>query len=509
MPTKLWRRQQALVRQPFQGLDRSGSTEDLPEQASSVARCQFQQGYIEKKAGRTAVGSTDSSPLNSAIEQLFSFKKLDATQRLLAWTADRIYSFAIGGSFTNITGSASLHNGSLVSAVTYVNKVYFTTGDPTDTMFYWDNIDASITAMSATYRCKILGTFGERLILLNTYEGDMWNGQRMRWSNVGNTTFSSSDFVDLVSFLGDDEIVGAAQLQTSFIIYGRRHILECSYTGSTTSPFAFTLRDSNVGLASARSLFAERSVHYFCSADGVYSFDLSLTAKPIDQKVREWFLANSNKAYWTRFVLTKNELTSDLVLYYTSAGGSANDRVLCLNTRTGIWTEDSRTCTAACFGGSAGQLSIDELTGTINAQTGTLDNLGAPTAVTKTFVGDVNGTVWQDWTGTDIGAAASILDYETKDFTFPDDGSSCWMSVEFLATGSTITLSYSVDEGVSWTNLIATTLTASWIRYRLDFESIGKTFRVRFYNSVLGETVQLRWFRLYVLRTSSGGTLPT
>ena len=511
MPTKLWHRQQALIRQPFQGLDRSGNTEDLSEKASSVARCAFQQGYVEKKAGRTAVGGTDSAPLPSGIEHLYNYKKLDSTQRLLAWTATGVYNYAAAGtSLTNITGSATLHNTlGPISAVTYVNKMYFTNSCPDETPWYWSIGDAAITALGGSYQCRILGTYGERLIMLDTYEGGVWNGQRMRWSNVGNTTFSSGDFVDLVSFLGDDEIVGCAQLQSSFIIYGRRHILECSYTGSTTNPFAFTLRDANIGLSSLRGLFAERSTHYFLSADGLYTFDLSLTAKPFDQKVREWFLANSNKAYWVKYVMSKNELTSEILLYYTNAGSSANDRVLCFNTRTGVWTEDSRSCTCACYGGPTGQLTIDELSGTINAQTGTIDDLGQPTSVTVTYVGDSTGTVWKDWSGTNIGAAASILDYETKDFTFEDDGGSCWMAVEFLALGSTVTVSYSTDEGTTWTSLTATTLTAAWVRYRLDFESIGKAFRVRFYNSVVDETVQLRWFRLYVLRTSSGGTLPT
>lgn len=502
-------RQQSLVRQPFQGLNRALSTEDLTPKGSSVARCHFELGYIHKKLGRTAIGGTDTVPLNLELRQLATFNKLNGVQRIMAFTQTEVYSWSYNATnWDGRTGSATLHN-NLVSSTTYVNKFYFSNDDSRDDVYYWDYTDTSITALAAGYKGKILANYGERLIMMNTWEGSAWQGQRFRWSNVGNTTFSSDDYVDLVSYLGDDEIIGCAQLQSSLIIYGRRHILECSYTGSTTTPFAFTLRDTHLGLNSLKGLFATKSIHYFLSAEGLHVFDLSLSAKPIDAPVRDWFLANCNKNRWTDFVVTRDQRTNQLLLYYTSSGGTANDKVLCMDMSTGAWTEDDRTCECATYAGPTGQLTIDELSGTIDALSGDLDHLGMSTINLRTFVGDTSGTVWWDFNGSNQGSSAEVLDYETKDFTFEDDGGTCWMSIEFLAKGNHVTVSYSTDEGTTWTSLTETDLTSSWTRYRLDFESVGKSCRFRFYNNTASEDAYLRWFRPYFLRTNAWGTLPT
>lgn len=527
-----WRRQLQQVKMPFLGINRSLSSLDLkPQEQSKASGVVYEQGFARKREGRLPVGDTLTTPLNGEIKKLYIFKKLDGTQRLMAWTNTKVYAWPFGASsWTDITGSASF-NFDAVSVVTYVNKVYFT-GNDTGNIYSWDIGDSTVTDFGGDYTGQVLMVYGERLNILNTYEGATWNRQRHRRSNVGNTTFDSGDFVDLVSYMGEDEIVDAGRIASSFAFYGRNLVLECSYTGSSTEPFAYTLRTNGSGLACKRGLVVDRAAHYHLSGDGLKVFDLSLVSKAIDFKINNWFFDNVNKDLFDKCVLTRSEKWNELILYYPGLGSQTVNKMLVYQLDTGIWTEGDRGATAATWGTISGQLTIDELQGTIDSLTGTIDGLGAPIPEQRTYIGDENGVVYIEFEGTNLGTLPTVFDWQTMDFNFDDDSGAAWQSIEFEAKGDSVTVMASLDEGKSWFSLhgggsiddlsgtiddlegtidglgSSQALTSDWKRYRLDFEEIGKKCRFRFWNGISGEDVQIRWFRYGVLPTSSGGTLP-
>ena len=534
MPGPQLRRQEKIVRRPFGGLDHSVSTEELEATQQSVAEeVKFERGYVTKLDGRVAVGDSVTTPLNGKILKLYVFEKLDGQQRILAFTRDKIYTWAKGAtSWTDITGTV-VFNANSWSVVTYINKVYFTTDGPED-IYYWDIGDSTCTALAAGYTGKVLAVFGERLHILNTYESATWNRQRDRWSNLGLTTFSVNSFNDLVSFMGDDGIEHAELLASSLVAYGGNTILEISYTGATTVPFAYRLCSVGCGLTAPRGFVNLRDSHAFLSGDGVKIFDLSLVPKAIDQKVNEWLFENMNLDYIDRCVLGKSDKLTSLVLYFPENGETDPSHFLRLNLSTGVWTEGSRGATAACPGSVTGRLAIDELDGTLDQLSGNINFQGAPGTGQALYVGDENGSVFSEFDGIDIeGTGAVVLDYQTKDFCFDDEAGAAWMGLEFEARGDYVAVDYSLDQGRTWHDLSSageiddivgtinaqtvtidelTTqqdLTAEWLRYRMDFEGVSKTCRFRFQNSGPNSLLQLRWLRIYVLRTSAVGTLPT
>jgi hypothetical protein len=92
--------------------------------------------------------------------------------------------------------------------------------------------------------------------------------------------------------------------------------------------------------------------------------------------------------------------------------------------------------------------------------------------------------------------------YESPDFTTPDEflsSNASWMEIELELRGTVIEVSYSLDQGVTWTILNAELLlNSAWTRYRLDVQAHGRTFRLRLRDNSTSASFELRWFRVWL-----------
>lgn len=497
-------RQTFKVAQPLAGLMRAISQEEIsPQHASGASEVRFEQGWVQKREGRTAVAGTDSSPLAGKVSHITS--QLGRT--LLIHTNGKVYRWIESlDTVTDITGSVTIE-GTQISSTLFAGDYYFTTEKAGDDLFKVTG--ATLSEITTGYQGAYVAGFGERMLLMGRANGV---GERtVRWSAIGDaTTWNADDFVELVSQMGIDQIRGCATLGNSLIIYGERTIVECSYTGSAITPFAFSVRATGVGLLGRdASLVTGYDAHYFLSGDGLTMLDLSLVPRLVDMPVKDWFKDNVNQDQADNVVLTIAPQTNELIMYYPSSGSDENDSFLALDLDTKTWTEGSRSGSAVTSYKMTGARTYDELPGTYNSLVGSYDDLGSAGMAEKTIVGDENGTLWFEMSGINLGASSLLGTWDTKDFVFEDEGGVVWLSLEFEATGDALGIFYSQDEGDSWTLLGSSViLTSDWVRYRKDFRVVGKMIRFRFMNGDNGGTFKFRWFRIGFQRTGRGGTVP-
>jgi hypothetical protein len=123
--------------------------------------------------------------------------------------------------------------------------------------------------------------------------------------------------------------------------------------------------------------------------------------------------------------------------------------------------------------------------------------------------GDSSGIVYKDNESVLNLAGVAIDGYwETKDFVMGDGyrrKTTNWMSFGFEAWGDTVTVYYSTDLGLNWSEGVAFTLTSDWTKYRYDININSPQIRFRFRNAVLNETFEVREVELGYLEASDRG----
>jgi hypothetical protein len=98
----------------------------------------------------------------------------------------------------------------------------------------------------------------------------------------------------------------------------------------------------------------------------------------------------------------------------------------------------------------------------------------------------------------------TIIDayWQTKDFQIGDD--TFYSQLEFEAIGDSVDISYSVDEGASWTDLETVELSNTlYSRYTVDVDVLAERLRFRFRNNTSDEFFDLRKYRFWVIPRES------
>ncbi len=149
----------------------------------------------------------------------------------------------------------------------------------------------------------------------------------------------------------------------------------------------------------------------------------------------------------------------------------------------------------------------DSMAGTWDSQTTAWDSASFQSSSKRIVFGDSSGnsTYLVNGTSSDNGTAISA-NFETKDFNandygLPDlDTMMRWKGIEMWATGSTVTVEYSIDGGESWVAAGTKTLgsyyptDASPINVYVDV--VSSRIRFRFSNGTVNETFLIKKYQV-------------
>jgi len=123
-----------------------------------------------------------------------------------------------------------------------------------------------------------------------------------------------------------------------------------------------------------------------------------------------------------------------------------------------------------------------------------------PAPVMASLDGRALGLLTSD---SDDGSAIDAF-LETKDFTVPQIYRSelgRWLELEAELSGSTVGVSYSLDQGVSWTSIEAARVLqggGTWSRERFFLDETSQTIRFKLELNASGGSFSVRWLRVWV-----------
>lgn len=464
-------------------------------------------GIIAPRPGLEVIGSAvDNIPMASVIAQW-----RDGTTDTLAITKTKIYRLSAGAWSELTAGAGATLTGTDLdpfSAAVWPesDRICFSQG--TDVVQYFQKGGTTYEVLNASCpAAKILTVFARRLNLFLTSESADIKGQRHRYSVSGNITDWTgvgSGYRDLSD--NEESIINVRRLLGAMYVYKSRSITRISSTGSALTPFQYDQSwSTGRGLVARRSLVSRGHGHYGLFNDGVFQYTGSQFLPVGNVRVDTAIL---NSFYTSSANLVVGAYLYDLGEYWL--GVPIGTSTYC----NSIWVYSEKydrwsylkfnqdvSSVGECAVDSA--LTIDQLSGTIDAQLYPIDYPEGLSTIAPMMFGLANKTIvkFNELTGTDAGVVIP-LEWQSKDFKSDKPAkmiSICGLGVEYQDWGAvTLDVDVSINGGVSWTSPQTVTFGGNadgstrvkWCW----FEVVGQRVRFRVYCNTSGQKPKIVGF---------------
>lgn len=501
---------------PVKGLD-VGAPGTLVDKNSTTncGNVEINRYLIRKRLGGSVLGATLAERIlayggfqENGVNYLLrvgptKVQSLDASGT--SWV-DIHNSLLAGGDDLTVDFAFPLLSGLRVAVYTnYVNNIRKWTGTGND------------SDLSGAPKCKFLLNYKGYLMALNVDDGSPNKfRQRVQWCDVGDieewdesVPGSQAGAVDLLE--DDLEITGGAY----FGDYAAIHKANSIYLGYLTGNddiFRFDRKETTAGTCAHKTILNLPSGNQiFLSTSGFRLFN-GISAPWIESTINEEIVEFLNPSFnyrcWGIIVKELNEAWFGLTI-----GSDALPRTIYkYNYLTGDLFKDSFAdtvgmVTAAGLFLKSTDASWDSDSDSWDTDTSRWDTITALAANPRVIWGFDEGiSIERTDSPNDNGIAIAAF-WDSKDFTAEDFGVEEaegtlmeWQEVEIVAKGTGLTLSYSTDEGVTFTPLKTFALNSEFqtdaTPARAYFRKTSTKLRLRFENSVLSGTFSLKQFRI-------------
>ena len=355
-------------------------------------------------------------------------------------------------------------------------------------------------------QCRIVRTFENHLLLINTTEGGVRYPQRVRNSDTADGTDWSSGnagYTDL--WESAEHIFTSEHLGPYLIHYKKTSIVRQEYVGSSSLLFHFDTTVTEDGAISAGSVIAKGVVHIVMGNSKFYLYDGGFSIEEFGKEVWDRYFGKSSimfesskqrifalsvdkaEEYWW-LIPVNDSATPNMLLRYCKSSGSWSERTfkhpmiyasVYQLIETVLWLE----CTTAWNSGDWEIPWSD-----ISIATGDVRVLMCGSNPAQVYEYDFLST-------TDDGNAIT-WNIQTKDFLYPD-GLLRLNRIDVRLDGSP-SLSFSNDLGSTWP--VSSDLSASGMsKYRAWYQTVEGRVRMKFSSNQAGI---IDWFALQLRKES-------
>lgn len=447
----------------------------------------FHKGIVKKDYGFASFANVSSE----RAMLIYNYLQTDGDEYLILMTDDAAYQLS-SGSWSMIT-SSDIFTGDgddMFYATTMENLFIVTNGN--DAIQEWNGSAWATLSGLASVTAKFVEQFYNHLIIANTVESGTAHPMRIKWSIVGDPetyTGTGSGFIDIEDT--QDHITGLKTLGDKLFVFKQSSIWEVIHIGGT-DVFDLRLISDSVGTYAGRSIVSTGTVLIFFGADGIYLFD-GLNVEKISDPLFTYLFETG------QHVINNSKLNRAHAIYYKQfeeyilvlpTVDNEPDLIIKYSIRDKNFTKRTRECT--CLGyykDTGGFTPWSSATGTWTGGSWDIPwKEGAlPKGADTILYGNSSGTVVRDNRGTD---SSELMVWQSKDFVFAHNVR--WREIRIVAQGDAFDLSYSIDQGLSWSDEVTLTPQSNYfseLSYFINITSMRLRIRIRSYNA----DVQIKW----------------
>ena len=355
---------------------------------------------------------------------------------------------------------------------------------------------------------KYVRAFGPYLVLGHITTGGNTYYSRVQWCDTGDCETWSGGDANSTDLLEDPEDITGMGIFGNFLTVHKRSSIYLGQLVTTSDVFRFDRKSTGVGcVAEATIANIPSGEQIFLGTDGIHLFN-GITAPLIDSPIQDELRETINPGAVKR---SNAVYVDDLDEYWVAVPiGSDTDpsTIYKYNWRTKhIYRDDRPNCTAISLYLNTSSTTWDTAVGTWDSQVERWDS-GASLSLNKVVVfGNASGDTHRRVSGvTSDGTTAIDALWETKEFTATDlgipdiDTLMRWTGLELWALGNSFDLSYSTDNGESWTSAGTVPLTSYYPQdsapINVYFDVVSSSIRFRFTNTAENQVFTIKKYQI-------------
>ena len=458
------------------------STMIKSQYAANCLNMRFKNGEAIQRPGYVPYGTGTITGVPLAF---YRYQTWNGTEYTILVTTTNTYKLS-SGAWISLAGSLSGSVDTRSSLCTIQNTMVM--ANSVDVVKKYDGTIWANLSGASSYKPSIILPYGERLVMFNITESGVPVTIRVRWSMVGDfETWSGtgSSFFDVTDGMGA-RIVGAELMGNYIGVYKDYSISLMDYIKGA-SIFSIDTHINSMGLAARSAIVNLHTLHVFLGWDNVYAWNGGWKLQDIGNPIKDRLFSEINDSKIGRSFMLHSSREHEIHLF------------VCIGTDnypTRLWTYRY-------------ELAEDEIKGAWSR--GVLASISAAGSVTsggveRALLGLSGGGI-EHYNYSAINDDGVVIDaqFETPDFPISEEEyileREKFIGFSAEAYGNTITLSYSVDGGNTYTDMAAKTLTSTSL-YNLEdwyFKEHGQQIRFKFRNNVTGETFRFRFYAIKVL----------
>ena len=347
---------------------------------------------------------------------------------------------------------------------------------------------------SGNTKCRTVALFVNHLLLGATTEGGTAHPQRVRRADTGdatNWTTGNAGFEDL--FGSSDPIVKLAAIGPYMAVYRSKSIYRGEFIGTAELLFKFEESVGGVGIISVNGMAEVDGIHYVFGNEMLFEYRGGFQVTALSIKVNEALhgVATGEIDHSIQdmsFVVGAEEIR-EVWFFYGVSGDAFPSRSFRYRIDDKGWFP--RRYATEMTGGnpittSGSTLRWTDLVGDWTQLIGSWLSLGSASTTNELLMlvgASPNQVYTYDFVAPKDNGSAIAYEYQTKDFwsqhkEFTVD------RIDFLAKGTSITVSYSKDEGATWIVLGTVSPGASYTRMTIWRQFIVERVRFRWTGSM-------------------------
>jgi len=389
--------------------------------------------------------------------------------------------------------------------VPWNDELVFTNG--IEVPHYYDPISATVKLVqnlpsSGDTICESITLFDSSLFLIKTAEGGSNFNQRIRWSDKAdytNWTTGVAGFIDLLD--SSDDVRQARKLGPHLIVYRSRSIVRGTITNNALKRFQWDTMVTAQGIISSSAYADIGDKHLVVGENKIYIYKGGFDIQEVGEGIEALLFgieAEMAEDQGHRIFSVYIKDSNDVLIFFQTGSGSFPDK--CLRWHgdlNGVWTTREFNDPMQGFGESVDSTAFtwDDLVGSWEVQTWKWNSSAIVGTSRTILLCASDGQVEEyDFITADDDGVAKTFTLETPDFSHPN-GNLRHDYLEIKGSGGLVTVSYSVDEGVTFNILEVVTIGTTPKKVRLEKQFVGRTIRYKIEGS---SAFSLSWFNIRV-----------
>lgn len=490
---------------PVLGIDSSVPAGFIDDRATpDCQNTRVNRTEVKKMSGYSTLGSTFNSP----IHKIISFER-NGTEYIVAISSTHLKRYSgstgwINRTATALAGSNIIPVGATVGQISGQNVLMFCN--------FVNNIKkftpgSNIEDLGGSPPiAKYLLWFNGYLLLAHTKSGGTIYQDKLQWSDTDDPESYTEGAASNAGhkYLGEGQkITGLTRLR-NIVLISTPNTIWGGYLTADERIFQFDLLEHRLGYEVGNTIqLTPYGTVIGLSKHGLIEFN-GTTPQIVAYGVYDDIKEDADPVYidmaFAVVVAEVNEYW--LFLPLTGESGNITRRYRYNYLTKQIYRDTVTNLTMAGLATALDVDVIDSYTGLIDSYTDTYDSQTVRKFFPAVILGDKNGQCYRfDWDELNENGIAIDGYWTSKDYRGQSGYHSIWLGVDvecFGTAGGTLTVSYSTDEGITWTdfpNVI--TLTTAVKTHTLYFDVFSEKIRLKFRNANANETFTLRGFHLH------------